>query len=91
MQFLNWCYSDEGAITFGYGREGETYYIDEEGNPQWLPEILEKYANAEDAYYQASSDMGVNNGYFCPAWIEPHHRGVPHVRQSRRDHRAVYL
>ena len=69
IKFLDWCYSDEGAITFGYGREGETYYIDEAGNPQWLPEILEKYANAEDAYYQASSDMGVNNGYFCPAWM----------------------
>lgn len=69
VKFLNWCYSEEGAITFGYGREGETYYIDENGDPQWLPEILEKYANAEDAYYQASSDMGVNNGYFCPAWM----------------------
>ena len=69
IKFLDWCYSDEGATTFGYGREGETYYIDEDGNPQWLPEILEKYANAEDAYYQASSDMGVNNGYFCPNWL----------------------
>lgn len=69
IKFLDWCYSDEGAITFGYGKEGETYFIDEDGNPQWLPEILEKYANAEDAYYQASSDMGVNNGYFCPNWL----------------------
>lgn len=70
MKFLNWCYSEEGAITFGYGREGETYYIDEAGNPQWLPEILEKYANAEDPYYQAASDMGVNNGYFCVTWTD---------------------
>lgn len=69
IKFLDWCYSDEGAVTFGYGREGETYYLDDDGNPQWLPEILEKYANAEDGYYQASSDMGVNNGYFCPAWM----------------------
>lgn len=69
VKFLDWCYSDEGAITFGYGREGETYYIDDNGDPQWMPEILEKYANAEDGYYQASSDMGVNNGYFCPAWM----------------------
>ena len=69
IKFLDWCYSDEGAITFGYGKEGETYYIDEDGNPQWMPEILEKYANAEDGYYQASSDMGVNNGYFCPNWL----------------------
>lgn len=70
IKFLDWCYSMEGAITFGYGREGETYYIDEAGNPQWLPEILERYANAEDAYYQASSDLGVNNGYFCTTWMD---------------------
>ncbi len=70
MKFLDWCYSEEGAITFGYGREGETYYIDENGDPQWLPEILEKYENAEDPYYQAASDMGVNNGYFCVTWMD---------------------
>lgn len=69
IKFLDWCYSDEGAVTFGYGHEGETYYIDENGEPQWLPEILEKYKNAEDAYYQAASDMGVNDGYFAPAWM----------------------
>lgn len=68
-RFLDWCYSDEGAITFGYGREGETYYFDEQGAPQWLDSVLQHYKNAEDAYYQASSDMGVNNGYFCPAWL----------------------
>lgn len=70
MEFLNWCYSDEGAVTFGYGREGETYFIDENGNPQWLPEVLERYENAEDPYYQAASDMGVNNGYFCATWTD---------------------
>ena len=67
-KFLNWCYSEEAADIFAYGREGETFFYDENGQPQYKPEIIEYYKSLEDSYYQACSELGVNDCYFTTAW-----------------------
>lgn len=35
LMWLNYGFSEEGYYTANYGFEGETYVIDENGNPQW--------------------------------------------------------
>lgn len=69
IKFLNWCYSEEAAITFAYGREGETYFINEAGEPQYTQEILDHYLSLDDSYYQACSELGLNDCYFTTAWL----------------------
>ena len=69
IKFLDWCYSEEAAVIFAYGREGETFAYDENGQPYYLPEVIEHYVAMEDSYYQACSELGVNNCYFTPAWL----------------------
>ena len=35
LLFVDWLYSEEGVRTTNYGREGETYTIDDSGIPVW--------------------------------------------------------
>lgn len=69
VKFMNWAYSKEGMYTFNYGYEGETYYIDDNGQPQWLQSVLDEYANNENAYYAVQSDFGILNNTFSPSWL----------------------
>lgn len=59
LKFLDWCYSDEGALTNGYGKEGVSYDL-VDGNPIVKPELLEQYAaNAANASYDIQTALGV--------------------------------
>lgn len=69
IKFMNWAYSNEGMYTFNYGYEGESYTLDEKGNPQWTQAILDKYAGNENAYYAVQSDLGILNNNFSPSWL----------------------
>lgn len=69
IQFMNWAYGEEGMYTFNYGQEGYSYYIDENGDPQWTQEILDLYAGNDNAYYAVQSDLGVLNNNFSPSWL----------------------
>lgn len=40
IRFLDWMYSDEAITLFNFGIEGESYYIDENGNPQYTEMFL---------------------------------------------------
>lgn len=40
VRFLDWMYSDEAITLFNFGIEGESYYIDENGNPQYTETFL---------------------------------------------------
>ncbi len=40
MRYLDWWYGEEGSLTASYGIEGESYYIDENGEPQWTEMIM---------------------------------------------------
>lgn len=69
IKFLDWCYTEEAAVTFAYGRRGETYELDENGEPHYLPEVVAHYQSMDDSYYQACSELGINNCYFTTAWL----------------------
>ena len=40
VAYIDWWYSDESALMAGYGIEGETYYINEDGQPLYTDMIL---------------------------------------------------
>jgi putative aldouronate transport system substrate-binding protein len=40
MRWVDYFYSDEGSLFFRYGIEGETYTIDQSGNPVFIDSIL---------------------------------------------------
>ena len=69
VQFLNWAYSEEGAINYGWGVEGDSFEYDADGNPQWTQETLDKYTVADNAFYKLQSDYGLNTDIFAPSWL----------------------
>lgn len=59
LQFLDWCYSDEGCTVNGYGKEGVSYDM-VDGMPVIKPELLEQYsANPSNAAYDIQIALGV--------------------------------
>lgn len=40
VAYIDWWYSDESALLSGYGIEGETYYINDDGQPLYTDMIL---------------------------------------------------
>jgi len=44
LAYLDWMYSKEGILATNYGKEGETYTLDADGNPVWMDAV-----KAEDA------------------------------------------
>lgn len=69
LQFFNWAYSEEGAINYAWGVEGDSFYYDDQGNPQWTQETLDKYTTADNAFYKLQSDYGLNCDIFSPSWL----------------------
>lgn len=69
VALLDWCYSDEGAIVCGYGKEGETFYFDEEGKPQILPEFAAQFAKEDAPSYAVQSALGSGQLGFAPRYI----------------------
>jgi hypothetical protein len=55
-----------GHVHLQLRKEGETYYLDDNGNPQWLPEVLAEYADNDNAYYAVQSDFGILNNNSRP-------------------------
>lgn len=45
-RWMDYLYSDEGAVAIGFGKEGETFFFDEEGNPTVMAEALEEMYDA---------------------------------------------
>jgi len=51
VQFVNYMYSDEGSLLFNYGTEGETYTLDENGDPHYTDLVIN---NPDQPYFFAS-------------------------------------
>lgn len=58
LALFDWMYTDEGARVMNFGVEGESYYIDENGNPMIVDEIMESTAGAADQYAAINSVIG---------------------------------
>ena len=69
VKFLNWAYSNQGAINYGWGVEGDSFEYDADGNPQWTQKTLDKYTVADNAFYKLQSDYGLNTDIFVPSWL----------------------
>lgn len=41
LEWLNYGYTEEGMMYWNYGTEGVSYYLDEEGQPQWTELVTE--------------------------------------------------
>lgn len=42
MAYVDWLYSEEGILTTNWGKEGETFEKDAEGNLKWLDSLMEE-------------------------------------------------
>lgn len=69
VKFFNWAYSEQGAINYGWGVEGDSFEYDENGQPQWTQATLDKYTAADNAFYKLQSDYGLNTDIFAPSWL----------------------
>lgn len=58
LNFFDWQYTPEGARVMNFGIEGESYYIDENGNPMIVDSIMEQTAGAADQYAAINSVIG---------------------------------
>jgi ABC-type sugar transport system, periplasmic component len=68
IKFWNWLYSEQGGYVLNYGIEGQTYTM-VNGKPTFKKELVDKYINgSKDPVYAVSSDVGLGNLFFTPAW-----------------------
>ena len=63
-RYLDWMYSDEGSLVLSWGKEGESYTVDENGNKQFI----EGYDKTFQARYQESGfiDMKATAATYTP-------------------------
>ncbi len=62
IRWVDYFFSEEGSIFFSYGNEGETYYIDDKGQPRFNDEIL----NAEEGFMTALGKINLIPGKGIP-------------------------
>lgn len=67
LKWLDYFYSEEGAIFFRFGTEGETFYYGEDGKPYLSDEIMNDPRGLLQAYGEYSLIPGIGNG--CPHWV----------------------
>ena len=72
LRWVDYFYSDEGTLFFGYGIEGETYYRDETGMPRFNDEIL----NAPEGFMTALGKINMVPGGGFPRLINDETDGV---------------
>ncbi len=62
IRWVDYFFSEEGSLFFNYGIEGETYYMDEKGQPRFNDEIL----NAEEGFMTALGKINLVPGKGFP-------------------------
>ena len=72
IRWVDYFYSDEGSLFFRYGIEGETYYIDENGNPQIYDSIL----NDPRGFMTALGEINLVPGGLNPCQITSQTEGI---------------
>ena len=60
IKFIDFLYSEEGSNITNYGKEGYSFELDENGEPQYIQSYLEQFKGAQpSSYYAVYSDLGV--------------------------------
>lgn len=65
IRWVDYFYSEEGSLFLRYGREGETFYYDETGNPQFVDSIQ----NDERGFMTALGELNCVPGGLIPCII----------------------
>ncbi|MBO5070966.1 MAG: hypothetical protein J6C37_11500 [Roseburia sp.] len=62
LKWLNYGYTEEGLMYWNYGTEGVSYYLDENGQPQWTELVTEDPDGASNARvkYNGTSGTGIS-------------------------------
>ncbi|HML47796.1 MAG TPA: hypothetical protein PKE04_13715, partial [Clostridia bacterium] len=67
LRWVDYFYSEEGALLFRFGVEGETYYFNEAGLPTFNDSILNDSRGFMTAYGDLSLVPGIGTG--APHWL----------------------
>lgn len=59
VAYIDWWYSDESALLSGYGVEGDTYYINEDGQPLYTEKILDNPLGSSRAMRNVYTGMSL--------------------------------
>ncbi len=62
VALLDWLYSPEGIAVTNYGREGETFYYDENGQPQFLEAWVNDNLEGKEGDYLGALQVLVGGG-----------------------------
>ncbi len=66
LEFMDWCYSDEGMYINNYGKQGETFEINDDGSVKLEESIVEKYKGMSSPDYAWMSAYGLGQLCFSP-------------------------
>ncbi|MCL2571170.1 MAG: extracellular solute-binding protein [Defluviitaleaceae bacterium] len=66
VRFMDWMYSPMGTAISNFGVEGEHFFFDTDGQPQFLPEFVLQYQDVENPYYSIFADVGITMLNFAP-------------------------
>lgn len=61
IAFIDWLYSEEGSNITNYGVEGESFYVDENGEPQFIADYINSVEEEgfSSKYYAVYSKLGI--------------------------------
>lgn len=61
IKFIDWLYSEEGSNITNYGVEGESFYVDEEGEPHFIEEYINNVDDTgfQSKYYAVYTELGI--------------------------------
>lgn len=63
VKFFDWLYSEEGALISNFGKEGETYVV-EDGKAKIAPAMYEKFADVPKSNLHSEIDKYIGGGHY---------------------------
>jgi len=71
LDFMDWCYTEEGMLVNCLGKEGVTYEMDKDGVPYLPKKVWSKYIDNAMPEYAYMSDLGLGQLCFAPRVLQP--------------------
>ena len=72
VSLFDYLYSDEGAVLTNFGIEGLSFFYDENGSPQFIPEYAMQFANEASPSYAIMSALGSGQLGLAPRFMNTH-------------------
>lgn len=74
IAYVDWLYSEEGVLTTNWGKEGETYELDADGNKKWLDSLLTENDPQYSRMLNVGGMYGIQSYEAFAAWQTEHHK-----------------